>query len=678
MSLPTHNVGLDIGSTTLKIVFDNPGGAPLHTDYRRHQADVPNALLNAFADARAALGPCNIRLAVTGSAGMGLAERCRIPFIQEVVAAAEVVQQNHPGVRTLVDIGGEDAKMIFFNPNRAPDIRMNGSCAGGTGAFIDQMAALLAIPVNDLGPLAEKATHHYPIASRCGVFSKTDVQNLMARKAAPADIAASILDAVALQVITTLSRGFDVTPTVLFCGGVLAFNPALRNTFQTRLALAPGQILLPPNPHLLPATGCAIMRDTPRLETTLDAWLATLSRTNPNSTTLTTSETRASRLPPLFANPAERQHWQTQITRHALPHTDAPAPGEPVYLGIDSGSTTTKIVLIDQHQRLLWTRYAKNNGDPLQTAADALRQAAADLSPDLPITASAVTGYGEDLLKAAFNLDYGLVETMAHYTAARKFHPRVTFILDIGGQDMKAAFIRNNTLHRIEINEACSSGCGTFIENFATSLNIPITQFASMACNAAAPADLGTRCTVFMNSKVKQALREGATPADIAAGLSYSVIKNCLHKVLRLRNTAELGDAIVVQGGTFRNDSIARAFEKISGHPVIRPDKPELMGAYGAALHAQRQPLAHVQIPRPLKDFATPAPHATTKKTCPGCPNACAVTCLTFDNGNHHHFGNQCEKIFFSGKDTPRQRDGHNLHTYKYNRLFPAHLYPPE
>jgi len=692
------SAGLDVGSTTLKIVITDDAGQAVFTDYRRHNADVPAALRAAFAHARdSRIGAAPIALAVTGSAGMGLSESYDIPFIQEVVAAAEVATRKYPQIRTLVDIGGEDAKMIFFSPGRAPDIRMNGSCAGGTGAFIDQVATLLDCDVSALNDLARQARTVHPIASRCGVFAKTDIQNLLARNVSKADIAASVFHAVALQIVTSLARGREIAPLTLLCGGPLAFIPELRKACLKTMGLREDDCVVPDAAALIPAFGCALATNAPRLTLTIDELLARFAATPRNGLPLLNGQP----LSPLFASETERDNWRSVKQRFALPRASFAdlAPDAAVFLGIDSGSTTTKIIATDAAENVLFTFYEKNAGNPLATVGKGLAQlqaAATDAGrPALRLARAAVTGYGEDLIKAAFNFDTGIVETIAHYLAAHKLNPDVTFILDIGGQDMKAAFIEHGSIVRLDINEACSSGCGSFIEGFANSLGQTAAQFAAAACTAKNPCDLGTRCTVFMNSKVKQSLREGSTLPDIAAGLAYSVVKNCLYKVLKLKNTADLGAHIVVQGGTMRNHAVVRALEKLTGKEVVFADMPEMMGAYGAAIHASRgnpksqnpksQKNSKSQIPNSkeeaeaemgvlLSALAQPATCATDEATCPGCENKCAVRKFTFANANTYFSGNKCEKVFTNrGADA---RKGENIYTYKYSKLF-GRVAPP-
>lgn len=588
MTQSTYNLGIDIGSTTIKTVVIDHNGNTVFSDYRRHNTNIRSAAYQILQQMYASLGLCKFKTVITGSVGMGYAERLNIPFEQEVIAAAEVIRQRYPDVHTFIDMGGEDSKMIFFEQGKVPDIRMNGSCAGGTGAFIDQTAMLMGIETEELNRLASEANTIYPIASRCGVFSKTDIQNLMSRNISRADIAASMFYAVALQVVASLSRGMDISPKVFFCGGPFAYLPELKKYFLKVLDIKEEETILPENPQLIPATGCAILAATQTSKPIRMAELYFILR----HATDNTAVYKTPSLPKLFANQEEYIRWISakqvnNILRGRL-ITDMPSD---YYLGIDSGSTTTKIVLLNHRGELVYSDYRHNRGDNYTSFCSAIDKMNRHIQnpENIRIAASCATGYGENLLRAAFNLDYGIVETMAHFSAARHLVPDVSFILDIGGQDMKAIFVKNGSIRRIEINEACSSGCGSFIETFANILGYPIADFAGMANLAANPYDLGTRCTVFMNSKVKQAMREGALTEDIAAGFSYSIIKNCLFKVLKLKNTDELGKKIVVQGGTFRNHSVARALEKMTGCSITFSDAPELMGAYGAALYALNQ-----------------------------------------------------------------------------------------
>lgn len=579
MEVNTYKLGIDIGSTTLKICLLDKNNRLSHCDYRRHNASPEQTAISALERMKEKVGNCQMAVRMTGSVGMGYAERMGIAFEQEVIAAGEYVKRFHPDIHTLIDLGGEDAKMIFFDEGRMPDMRMNGSCAGGTGSFIDQTATLLGIETDELDALAAQSQTVYPIASRCGVFSKTDIQNLLARGVSKADIAASMFRAVALQVMTTLARGVEVKPRVLLCGGPFAFMPQMRQAMQVALEMTDTDCFVPNHPHYVPAMGCAVVADGTALDIDdlIHRFQCSLSHTISNT----------SNLQPLFSSVKEYNAWIESKRGYEVPRRSAIDTGN-YWLGVDSGSTTTKLVLIDAEGRIAFCDYSFNNGDSYHAFVRAMErmQAATTDSADVNIVASAATGYGEGLLKAAFALDYGIVETVAHFTAARAIDPEVSFVLDIGGQDMKAIYVEHGSIRRIEINEACSSGCGSFIMTFAGQLGYNVADFARMACFAPHPYDLGTRCTVFMNSKVKQAMNEGARVDDIAAGFSYSVVKNCLFKVLKMHSTNELGNHIVVQGGTFKNHSVARALEKMTGCEVRFSDIPELAGAYGSALYA--------------------------------------------------------------------------------------------
>lgn len=584
-TINTYNLGVDIGSTTMKVAVIDDNNNLIFSDYRRHNANIRHTARTIIGAMYNQLGTCRLRVMITGSVGMGYAERLGFNFAQEVVAAAEVVKQNYPDVHTFIDMGGEDSKMIFFNEGKVPDIRMNGSCAGGTGAFIDQTATLLGVDTAELNFLAEKATTIYPIASRCGVFSKTDIQNLLARNVSRADIAASMFNAVAMQVITSLSRGMEIEPKLFFCGGPFAYLPELKKHFQRLLQLEDSDCILPDNAQIIPALGCALLAKTECQKSTRIGKLIYLLRYADEELTLN----YANQLQPLFSDEPDFNNWLKNKTIHNITTSELiDSESTEYYLGVDSGSTTTKIILLNKEGKIAYSDYRRNEGDSFNAFYSAMQQMRQSVKhpENIIIRRSCATGYGENLLKTAFNLDYGIVETMAHFSAAKAVNPAVSFVLDIGGQDMKAIFVENGSIRRIEINEACSSGCGSFIETFANMLNYPVAEFARMACFAHHPYDLGTRCTVFMNSKVKQAMREGASVDDIAAGFSYSVIKNCLFKVMKLRNISELGNHIVVQGGTFRNLSIVRAMELLTGCNVSFSNIPELMGAYGAALYA--------------------------------------------------------------------------------------------
>lgn len=575
----TYNLGIDIGSTTMKVALLDDTHRLLFRDYRRHNADVPNTARRIMRSLHERMGECDLRMVVTGSVGMGFAERLGLTFTQEVVASVRTIRTLYPEVSTFIDMGGEDSKMIFFEKGKIPDIRMNGSCAGGTGAFIDQTASLIGVTTAELNNLAAQSTTIYPIASRCGVFSKTDIQNLIARNVSKADIAASVFHAVATQVIGSLARGMDIRPKLFYCGGPFAFLPELSKAFLRLLHLEKSDCIIPEDAQIIPAIGCALQAGEEEKSVPLNRLMALLE----------TPEEQAAdysrRLPQLFADEDEYAAWLQRKQTHAVRRAQVLYPQADYYLGVDSGSTTTKIVLLNADGALVYSDYQRNHGDSFRTFAEALQRMKQTVG-DVHIASSCATGYGESLLKTAFSLDYGIVETMAHFMGARALNPKLSFVLDIGGQDMKAIWVNNGTIRRIEINEACSSGCGSFIETFANQLGYAVEDFARMACFAAHPCDLGTRCTVFMNSKVKQAMREGARVEDIAAGFSYSVVKNCLYKVLKLKSVADLGSSIVVQGGTMRNHSVVRALERMTGTDLTFSDIPELMGAYGAALYA--------------------------------------------------------------------------------------------
>ena len=663
-------MGIDIGSTTAKIAVLDSEQNLIFSVYRRHNAEALNTLQSLLQEVRQALGNVSLDMLITGSAGMGVCEKYNLPFIQEVIASTEVVRSQFPNVHTLIDIGGEDAKMIFFKEQGMPDIRMNGSCAGGTGAFIDQMATLLNIPVQDLNGLCAASNTIYPMASRCGVFAKTDVQNLLSRDIPREDIVASIFNAVVLQTMATLARGYHPQPAVLFGGGPLTFLPELRSFFAKALHLTEKDIVQVEHPELLPAIGSAIARQTKRKQIALDDLITLLANEPAHKVNDQT------RLSPLFNDKVQLDHWLAKRSSRQTPRVDiSQLEGQPVFLGIDSGSTTTKIVLIDQRARLLFSFYQNNHGNAVMAVSDGLEKikalfAASDNPP--VISRSVVTGYGEDLIRSAFGCDEGLVETIAHFRAAKEFDPRVSFILDIGGQDMKAIFVKDGHIQNIEINEACSSGCGSFIESFARSMGYSVVDFAQKACLSAAPCDLGTRCTVFMNSKVKQSLREGAEVGDISAGLAYSVIKNALHKVLKVTDPSTLGDHIIVQGGTFRNPAIHKAIETLLDKETLCPDIAELMGAFGAALTARD---AYLESTQPaatrfsgLDSLDITSQYQKSILHCKGCENNCAVTRLTFNNGNVFFTGNRCEKIFSnSGKSNYK---GFNFPAFKLDLLF--------
>ncbi len=670
-----YRAGLDIGSTTAKIVVMDDSDILVYSDYQRHHAQVYHIALEFFRQISKQDPNCLLNLKLTGSAALGTSQKTGLPFVQEVIATHKVVQKKYPDVKTAMDIGGEDSKIIFFEEGKPPDIRMNGSCAGGTGSFIDQMATLLNITPFQLNNLAREYDHIYPVASRCGVFAKTDVQNMFSRNIPHEDIAASIFHAVAVQCINTLARGADIRPKILLCGGVFTFLPELVNMFLKVLKISNQDMVIPKRSELIPAMGAAMFDKYSPKPISIDS-LISLFETHQGQT----GEVK-DRIAPLFESKSHFVQWKEKTGIVPVPVCSlSNYQGEKCFLGVDSGSTTTKIVVIGENREILFSWYENNSGNSAKTLIKGLLEFREKLNsdnPSLKIVHSAVTGYGEDLIKAAFNMDIGLVETIAHYTAARFVDPEVSFILDIGGQDMKAIFIENGVINRIEVNEACSSGCGSFLETLAGSLKYSIQEFADLACEAENPCDLGTRCTVFMNSKIKQALRENATIMDISAGLSYSVIKNCLFKVLKLHAMSEMGDHVVLQGGTFKNPSIVRVLEQMTGKKVATTQIPELMGAFGSALSAHE---AYINAAPPSTGFSDLSvleqinQYKTRQINCKGCENTCRVTRFDFPNGKAFFSGNKCEKHFYAKGE--KQKSGFDFVAYKNDLIFNRELSP--
>ena len=670
-----YKAGLDIGSTTAKIALLDSHDTLVFSDYQRHHARINETTASFFKQILDRMGDFRLSLRLTGSAALGVSKRLDLPFVQEVIAAHEVIQRQYPDVKCAMDIGGEDSKVIFFEPGRPPDIRMNGSCAGGTGSFIDQMATLLNITPFQLNDLVRSHDHIYPVASRCGVFAKTDVQNMLSRNIPHKDIAASVFHAMAIQCINSLARGVEIKPKMLLCGGVFAFLPELVNAFLKVLHFSGSDVVLPARSELIPAMGAALFARHQAPEIRVSELIRKLDEEG-----LKVSETK-DRLDPLFLTPRHFEEWKKESRPISVPSCPISAyQGRDCYLGIDSGSTTTKILVMGKDREVLFSHYRNNNGNPVKAAIQGLVECRSLLDlhgSGLNIQGTAVTGYGEDLIRAAFNMDHGIVETMAHTLAAQFIDPEVSFILDIGGQDMKAIFIDQGVVHRVELNEACSSGCGSFLETLAGSLNYPVGEFGTLACRATSPCDLGTRCTVFMNSKIKQSLRENAAIEDISAGLSYAVIKNCLFKVLKLHTMAEMGDHIVLQGGTFKNPSIVRALEQMTQKKVRISDIPELMGAFGAALFARearlRDPLLETGFAGLLNLEAVEA-YETSHQSCKGCENACRVTRFKFSNGRSFFSGNKCEKYYSAKGDD--HKPGFNFVKFKTDLIFNRDLSP--
>ena len=575
-----HKLGIDIGSTTVKIAILDSQDNILFSDYERHFANIQETLASLIAKASNELGDLSVSPVITGSGGLTLAKHLEVPFTQEVIAVSTALTHYAPQTDVAIELGGEDAKIIYFEGGNVEQ-RMNGICAGGTGSFIDQMASLIQTDASGLNEYAKNYKAIYPIAARCGVFAKTDIQPLINEGATREDLSASIFQAVVNQTISGLACGKPIRGHVAFLGGPLHFLSELKAAFIRTLNLDDEHAITPENSHLFAAIGSALNYKED-VETTLGSLQQRLS-------TGIKLEFEVARLDPLFAS---QEDYDAFTSRHGNNHVetgDLKNYSGNCYLGIDAGSTTTKIALVSEDGKLLYSFYDNNNGSPLATAIRSIQEIYRLLPESAHIVHSCSTGYGEALLKAALMLDDGEVETVAHYYAAAFFDPKVDCILDIGGQDMKCIKIKNQTVDSVQLNEACSSGCGSFIETFAKSLNFTVQDFAKEALFAKHPIDLGTRCTVFMNSKVKQAQKEGASVADISAGLAYSVIKNALFKVIKLSDAKDLGENIVVQGGTFYNDAVLRSFEKIAGVHATRPDIAGIMGAFGAALIARER-----------------------------------------------------------------------------------------
>jgi len=660
--MPEYRLGLDVGSTTIKVVIINEQSEIIFSEYRRHLSDVRGELKRLFEEAAEQCGNLRVTSAITGSGGLTVAKLLNLPFVQEVVCGARATQTFMPQADVVLELGGEDAKITYMKPSL--EQRMNGTCAGGTGAFIDQMASLLDTDPMGLNELAKKHNTVYPIAARCGVFAKTDVQPLLNEGAAKEDIAVSIFQSVVNQTIAGLACGRPIRGNVAFLGGPLHYLTQLRDRFIKTLNLSDGQIIHPENSHLFVALGAALMaegeafyvRELPRR----------LAEAGEGA-----HETR--RLAPLFEDEQALAAFRQRHSKRAVQKDEIETYEGPCYLGIDAGSTTIKAALIGSERQLLYRYYHSNEGSPLDAAVAILKDIYSKLNPNAYIASSCVTGYGEAIIKEALKLDFGEIETMAHYRAAEYFNPDVDLIIDIGGQDMKCLKITDGVVSGILLNEACSSGCGSFLETFAQSLGLPIAEFAQEALLAQNPVDLGTRCTVFMNSRVKQAQKEGANVGDISAGLSYSVVKNALYKVIKVKDPAELGKSIVVQGGTFKNDAILRAFEQELGREVTRPDIAELMGAFGSALIAQRQQEAEtssILSREEVEQFS----YKGTSARCGKCENRCKLTITTFEDGRKFISGNRCEK----GSGKAEKSDMPNLFAYKLKRVFDYEPLPAE
>ena len=651
----TYRAGIDIGSTTVKLVILDEYDKILFGDYRRHHAHTQQTLHSLLKSAQQEIGDCKLKVKITGSGSINLGKALNINFVQEVVAVATALKSGAPQTDVAIELGGEDAKIIYFKGGL--EERMNGVCAGGTGSFIDQIAALLQTDAEGLNVAAKDYRQIYPIAARCGVFAKTDIQPLINEGATKADLAASIFQAVVNQTISGLACGKPIRGTVAFLGGPLHFLTELKATFVRTLKLTEETTVDPDNSHLFAAMGAALLSEGTAVS--LDNLIARLEKG-------VSVRFEMPRLEPLFLDETEYHDFCTRHSKTVVAKADISAYSGNCYLGIDAGSTTTKLALIGQQGELLWKFYSNNQGNPIMTAQFAIGELKKVLPESAKIVRACSTGYGEALLKSAFILDEGVVETIAHCTAASFFDPDVDCVLDIGGQDMKCIKLKNGTVDNIMLNEACSSGCGSFVENFATSLGYTAEGFAKEALFAKAPVDLGTCCTVFMNSNVKQAQKEGASVSDISAGLVYSVIKNALYKVIKLASAEDLGKHIVVQGGTFHNQAVLRAFEKIAGVDATCPDISGLMGAFGAALvarnHYTGQETTMISLDEILK-----LSYRTKSVRCGGCSNNCMLTINSFSGGRKHISGNRCEKGAGGGH---KGKKAPNMVEFKRKRLF--------
>lgn len=654
----TYNtLGIDIGSTTVKIAILDKENKLLFSDYQRHFANIQDTLRTILEKAHDALGNVEFAPMITGSGGLSIAKHLNIPFVQEVVSVATSLQDYAPSTDVAIELGGEDAKIIYFTGGI--EQRMNGICAGGTGSFIDQMATLLKTDAAGLNEYAKNYEAIYPIAARCGVFAKSDIQPLINEGATKADLSASIFQAVVNQTISGLACGKPIRGNVAFLGGPLHFLTELKEAFIRTLKLKEDQIIAPGHSHLFAAIGAA-MNSKGENKTTLSELISLLS-------SHIQIEMEVSRMEPLFRDEEEYDQFMKDHQKHTVVKDDLSSYEGNCFLGIDAGSTTTKAALVGEDGSLLYSFYSNNNGSPLKTAIKAIKEIYALLPEGAQIVRSCSTGYGEALIKSALLLDEGEVETVAHYHAAAFFEPKVDCILDIGGQDMKCIKIKNHTVDSVQLNEACSSGCGSFIETFAKSLNYEVADFAKVALFAKNPIDLGSRCTVFMNSKVKQAQKEGASVADISAGLAYSVIKNALLKVIKLTDPKDLGEKIVVQGGTFYNDAVLRSFERISGCQAVRPDIAGIMGAFGSALIARSHYNPQEETSMLSIDEINQLRFETSMARCKGCTNHCLLTINRFTGGRQFISGNRCERGL--GKEK-KNANVPNLFEYKKERLF--------
>lgn len=652
------NIGLDVGSTTVKIVALDENDEIVYKKYERHFSEVRGTVIRIIKEAYEKFKDFEVAFNLTGSGGVMVSEWIDQPFIQEVIASTKAVDTFMPDVDVAIELGGEDAKITYFT--NGLEQRMNGSCAGGTGAFIDQMATLLKTDAMGINELAKNYSVIYPIAARCGVFAKTDVQPLLNEGALKEDIAVSVLQAVVNQTIGGLACGRPIRGKVAFLGGPLNFLSELRNRFIETLDISEEDVRFPENGELFVAIGCALnAKKTKHQE--FSEILKKIERIGDKV------DTEIHRLKPLFENQEERDAFTKRHMTHSVKKLDIEKYKGKAYLGIDAGSTTTKLALIGENGELLYSYYGSNEGNPLKLIVRILEDMYSKFHDDIEIVNSSVTGYGEALFKSALKIDIGEIETIAHYKAAEFFLPGVDTIVDIGGQDMKCIKIKNGVVDNILLNEACSSGCGSFIETFATSLNMGVENFAKEALTSKSPVDLGSRCTVFMNSRVKQAQKEGASVGDISAGLSYSVIKNALIKVIKMRNPKELGEKIIVQGGTFYNEAVLRCFEIISEREVVRPDISGIMGAYGAALIAREKMSENHKTTLLKANEISEFSFETEMSRCKLCSNNCLLTINIFSGEGRFVSGNRCEK---GAGETIKKTDVFNMFDYKYKRIF--------
>lgn len=649
-----YSLGIDVGSTTVKTVITDAEGNIIYSKYQRHLSKVKETVIDQLKLIQADYPDESFTVCITGSAGLGLANSAEIPFVQEVHAAFLAVKRKQPDADAVIELGGEDAKIIFLTGG--VEQRMNGSCAGGTGAFIDQMATLLGITADELDNLSLNSQKIYPIASRCGVFAKSDIQPLLNQGARREDIAASIFQAVVDQTVSGLAQGRSIEGKVLFLGGPLFFLKGLRKAFVKTLGLDSEHAVFPDEAPVFVAYGCAVYASSAEDAYTTEEIIRKITEAKASDDIVTGD--------PLFNSQAEYDEFIERHKKFDLGYADIRTYKGDAYLGIDAGSTTTKLVLITDDGRMLYHHYSSNQGQPLDKIADQIKCIYKVINPDINIKGSAVTGYGEDLIKAGLSIDHGIVETVAHFRAAAYFCPEVDFIIDIGGQDIKCFKIKNKSIDSIMLNEACSSGCGSFIQTFAMALGYDIAEFSQLGLFAKNPVDLGSRCTVFMNSSVKQAQKDGATVEDISAGLSSSIIKNAIYKVIRAKSPDELGKNIVVQGGTFLNDAVLRSFEKELGRNVIRPAISGLMGAFGCALYAMENASENGSSLISADELAG-FDYTSRSANCGGCTAHCQLNIISFGKGRRFISGNRCEK----GSGTVQKNKVPNLYEYKYDSI---------